>query len=159
MVAVCMLMDWICLFESLFIFLFFKAWLDLLLNSAIFTALIIHKGSPWARKKIIKLDVYSILKPGFPSTVSLQKTLERFFSCAVAYACEYAWELPGHIKSNKAHSAISQTVLKSHKTFVRYCWQYRKLLYRRNGNMWIDVDIKVYRLMYILRIVCVSQLN
>lgn len=72
MVAVCMLMDWICLFESLFIFLFFKAWLDLSLNSAIFTALIIHKGSPWARKKIIKLDIYGILKPGILSTVSLQ---------------------------------------------------------------------------------------
>jgi len=63
-----------------------------LLNSAIFAALIVHKGSPWAGKKTIKLDVYGILKPGLLSSVSIQmvplENLREVFTCAGACTCE-----------------------------------------------------------------------
>lgn len=121
----------LCLFDSLFFFLFSKAWLDLLLNSELLTALIILKGSPWARKKMIKLVICGTLKPGLLRSVSLQvvpwENLREVFTCAG----ECFWELPGHIKSIQVHGEISQTVLKCHGAFSCCCCQYKKLLYKK----------------------------
>lgn len=102
------------------VFLVLLAQLDML-NFMIFATLIIHKGSPWARKKMIKLDVYGIWKPGLVSSVSLQmvplENLREVFKCAGSCTRECIWELPGHIKSKRVYHEISQTILKCHEVW------------------------------------------
>lgn len=66
-----MLTDWTCVHLKDCFFPFFKVQLDTL-NFVIFAALIIYKGSPWAREKMMKLDVFGVWKGGLVSSVSLQ---------------------------------------------------------------------------------------
>lgn len=114
--------------------LFFKAWLDLLLDSAIFTALINHKGNPWARKKMIRLDVYGILKPVLPVfflQIMPPENLKGIFTCAGTRPCKCVWMLQGHIWSNKVNYEVLWNTLKYCEAVLSRRWQ-RKLLCWKN---------------------------